>query len=77
MRLLILAVSAACLVPALALAETASDWKAKTVATSEQVDLLGGRDVPLSNSANSAWKPHGEICKSSQPSKSGRASGSL
>jgi hypothetical protein len=33
--------------PAPVLAETAPDWKAKMVTVSEHVDLLGGRDVPL------------------------------
>jgi type IV secretion system protein TrbG len=56
MRLLILAVSAACLTPAPALAKPASDWKAKTVAVSEQVDPLGGRDVPLSRKARQGLK---------------------
>jgi type IV secretion system protein VirB9 len=56
MRLLILFVSSVCLLPATALAETAPDWKAKTVATSEQVDPLGGRDVPLTAKARQGLK---------------------
>jgi type IV secretion system protein VirB9 len=56
MRVLILAVSAACLAPALALAKPASDWKAKTETASEQIDPLGGRDVPLSRKARRGLK---------------------
>ncbi|MEJ2116611.1 MAG: hypothetical protein P8Y36_01400 [Alphaproteobacteria bacterium] len=52
MRVLILAAGAACLMPVAATAdEAAPNWKAKTVAASDHVDPLGGRDAPLSRKA--------------------------